>query len=252
VTTRRITLEGPINFRDLGGYETTDGRRVRWNRLYRSDSLHTVTPEDIPLLRDLGIRTAIDFRSSDEIGRLGIGPLGEVSVAHVHCPTFDRARNESDDDTVRLPFEATTAADFYEQMLAHGSGAYVAAMSSIVDADALPAVFYCLAGKDRTGCFAAVVLGLLGVDDETIVADYALTQEIVPLLTERRLQRDGAEAEATRWVGIPEDLKEARARTMEDLVEKVRARWGGWAGYASTVGVADDVIERLRDALLED
>jgi protein-tyrosine phosphatase len=251
VTARRITLEGPINFRDLGGYETTDGRRVRWNRLYRSDSLHTVTPEDIPLLRDLGIRTAIDFRSSDEIGRLGIGPLGEVSVAHVHCPTFDRVREESD-ETVRLPFEATTAADFYEQMLAHGAGAYVAALNSIVDADTLPAVFYCLAGKDRTGCFAALVLGLLGVDDETIVADYALTQEVVHLLTERRLQRDGAEAEATRWVGIPEDLKEARAHTMEALVAKVRTRWGGWERYAAAVGVTDDVIDRLRDALLED
>src|SRR5262249_54096880 len=188
----------------------------------------------------------------DEIGRLGIGPLGEVSAAHVHCPTFDRVREESDDDTVRLPFEATTAADFYEQMLARGSGAYVAALNSIVDPDALPAVFYCLAGKDRTGCFAAVVLGLLGVDDETIVADYALTQEVVPLLTERRLQRDGAEFEATRWVGIPEDLKEAKARTMEELVSKMRARWGDWEGYAAAVGIERDVVERLRRELLED
>ena len=62
---------------------------VRWDRLYRSDSLHTITAADAPMLRDLGVRTAIDFRSSDEIDRLGIGPLGEVSVRHVHCPTFD-------------------------------------------------------------------------------------------------------------------------------------------------------------------
>jgi protein-tyrosine phosphatase len=252
VTTRRITFEGPINFRDLGGYETTDGRRVRWNRLYRSDSLHTVTPEDIPLMRDLGIRTAIDFRSSEEIGRLGIGPLGEVSVAHVHCPTFDLSLPDSAGGERRLPFESETAAGFYEQMLARGSGSYVAALNTIVDADSLPAVFYCLAGKDRTGCFAAVVLGLLGVDDDTIVADYALTQEIVPLLTERRLQRDGIATEAERWVGIPEDLKEAKAHTMEALVAKMRARWGDWERYAGAVGITDDVIDRLRDALLED
>ncbi len=250
MTTRRITFEGPINFRDLGGYETTDGRRVRWGRLYRSDSLHTVTPADIPLLRDLGIRTAIDFRSGDEIGRLGIGPLGDVSVAHVHCPTFDLPPASPDGER-RLPFETDTAAGFYEQMLARGAGSYVAALDSIVSADALPAVFYCLAGKDRTGCFAAVVLGLLGVDDETIVADYTLTQEIVPTLTERRLQRDGLAVEAERWQNIPEDLKAAPARTMESLVEKVRARWGDWHGYAATVGIDAAVVEHLRDALLE-
>ena len=119
-----------------------------------------------------------------------------------------------------------TAAGFYEQMLARGAGSYVAALDSIVSSDALPAVFYRLAGKDRTGCFAAVVLGLLGVDDETIVADYTLTQDVVHHLTDRRLQRDGLAVEAERWTGIPEDLKEAPARTMEALIEKVHAALG--------------------------
>jgi hypothetical protein len=250
-TTRRITFEGPINFRDLGGYETADGRALRWGRLYRSDSLHTVTPTDIPLLRELGIRTAIDFRSGDEISRLGIGPLGEVSVAHVHCPTFDTATREAADAAAQLPFDMSSAASFYEQMMTRGSGAYVAALDSIVRADSLPAVFYCLAGKDRTGCFAALVLGLLGVDDDTIVADYALTQDVVPLLTERRLQRDGVAIEAERWKDIPEDLKGAHAHTMEELIARVHARWGGWQDYASAVGVPDDVVTRLRDELLE-
>jgi protein-tyrosine phosphatase len=250
-TTRRITFEGPINFRDLGGYETADGRSIRWGRLFRSDSLHTVTAADVPLLRELGIRTAIDFRSGDEISRLGIGPLGEVSVAHVHCPTFDTATGEAADAAAQLPFDMSSAAAFYEQMMSRGSGAYVAALDSIVRADSLPAVFYCLAGKDRTGCFAAVVLGLLGVPDDTIVTDYALTQEVVPLLTERRIQRDGAEVESTRWTNVPEDLKAAHAHTMEGLIERVHARWHDWDGYAAAVGVPDDVVARLRDALLE-
>ena len=76
-------------------------------------------------------------------------------------------------------------------------------------------------------------------------------QEIVPLLTERRRQRDGIAAEAERWEGIPEDLKEAKARTMEELIAKMHARWGDWERYAAAVGIADDVGERLRDSLLE-
>jgi protein-tyrosine phosphatase len=244
---RRVSFEGPINFRDLGGYPVDSGGRVRWGRLYRSDSLHTITPDDVPLLRDLGVHTAIDFRSNDEIDRLGIGPLGEMSVRHVHCPTFDGARTEEPP-----LFEGKTAAEFYALMMERGAGSYVAALESVTEPDALPAVFFCVAGKDRTGCFAALVLGLLGVSDDDIVADYALTQEIVPILTARRVERDGADVDAERWKYIPSDLREARAHVMEELVGIVRKQWGGWHGYADAVGIDSGLVEHLRAELIED
>jgi protein-tyrosine phosphatase len=246
MTLRRVAFEGPINFRDLGGYPVTSGGQVRWGRLYRSDSLHTITPDDVPLLRDLGVHTAIDFRSNDEIDRLGIGPLGEVSVRHVHCPTFDGARTEEP-----LMFEGKTAAEFYALMMERGAGAYVAALESVTEPGALPAVFFCVAGKDRTGCFAALVLGLLGVSDDDIVADYALTQEILPILSARRLERDGPDVDAERWKYIPSDLREARTHVMEELVGIVHRQWGSWDAYAETVGVTSEVLERLRDELVE-
>lgn len=245
MTLRRVAFEGPINFRDLGGYPVEGRGRVRWGRLYRSDSLHTITPADVPMLRELGVHTAIDFRSADEIDRLGIGPLGEVSVRHVHCPTFDGARTDE-----AAPFAGKTAAEFYALMMDRGAGAYVAALESLTEPNALPAVFFCVAGKDRTGCFAALVLGLVGVSNDDIVLDYALTQEIVPILTERRLERDGPEVDAERWKNIPSDLREARAHVMEELVELVSKRWGSWEGYADTVGVTSDVVARLRAELL--
>jgi protein-tyrosine phosphatase len=245
MTQRRVIFEGPVNFRDLGGYPARGDKTVRWGRLYRSDSLHTFTADDVPVLRDVGLRTAIDFRSSDEIDRLGIGPLGDVSVEHVHCPTFDGVQTEEP------PFVGKTAAEFYAHMMDRGSGAYVAALESIVRPDTLPTVFFCVAGKDRTGCFAALVLGLLGVPDDEIVADYALTQEIVPILTERRVGRDGSEIDAERWKNIPPDLREAHAHVMRELVERVKERWGSWDGYADAVGVAPGVVARLREELLE-
>jgi protein-tyrosine phosphatase len=245
MTERRIALAGPCNFRDLGGYPTADGHETQWGRLYRSDSMHTLTADDVPVLRDLGVRTAIDFRSDDEIDRMGIGPLGEVEIGHVHCPTFDGTRRtEADLLTGR------SAADFYALMMETGAPAYVAAATSLAADAALPAVFFCMAGKDRTGVFAAVVLGLLGVPDDVIVADYVLTHEILPVLTERRIARDGSDTEAVRWVNVPDDLKGAHAHVMEELVTRVRDRWGGWLGYASAVGIPDPAVASLRAHLL--
>ena len=244
---RRVALEGPVNWRDLGGYPAMDGTTTRWGRLFRSDSMHTLTAADIPVLRELGIRTAIDFRSAHELERLGIGPLGEAHVSHVHVPTFDYNGR-----LVEAPkIDLSSGIEFYTSMLETGGPAYAEAARSVASDDALPAVFYCLAGKDRTGVFAAIVLGLLGVADDVIVADYALTHEVVPQLTARRIERDGQDAEDTRWSGIPEELKGAHAYVMEGLIARVHENWGGWESYAAAVGIDPTTIDSLRTLLLD-
>jgi protein-tyrosine phosphatase len=246
MTERRVTLEGPVNWRDLGGYPAVDGATTRWGRLFRSDSVHTLTAADVAVLRELGIRTAIDFRSAQELEELGIGPLGDVHVSHLHVPTFDHQPGQ------RPPsIDLSSAVDFYTSMIEAGAHAYARAAEEIADAEKLPAVFYCVAGKDRTGVFAAVVLGLLGVPDDVIVADYAMTHEVVHLITERRVARDGGAMEQTRWAGIPEELKGAHAHVMAGLIHRVREKWGGWEQYATSVGFAPETVASLRTLLLD-
>ena len=97
-----------------------------------------------------------------------------------------------------------------------------------------------MAGKDRTGVFAALMLGLLGVSDDDIVTDYALTHEILDTLTERRIARDGEDTEAQRWGNIPQDLMGAHTHVMEELVAIVHQRYGTWSSYARGVGISDD------------
>jgi protein-tyrosine phosphatase len=248
VNTRRIDLTGPCNFRDLGGYSTVDGHTTRWGRLYRSDSMHTLTDTDLPMLRELGVRTAIDFRSTPEIEETGIGPLHDASIRHVHSPTFDGTRPS---ERISLPTGDWNAADFYLRMLSSGAAAYVLAATTLMEPDAMPAVFYCMAGKDRTGVFAALVLGLLGVPDDVIVADYVLTHERLDVITARRIERAGVAAEATRWANLPDDLQGAHAHTMEGLIERVHDRWGTWAACAAAIGIPDDTVAGLRAQLLE-
>ena len=249
MTTRRITLDGPCNFRDLGGYSTVDGAMTRWGRLYRSDSMHTLTDADVPVLKELGVSTAVDFRSAHEIDAHGIGPLHDAAIHYVHAPTFDATRRSEAPDLI--PEGDWTASDFYILMMANGAPAYADAANAIAGADALPAVFFCMAGKDRTGVFAAVVLGLLGVPDDVIVADYVLTHERLEIIAQRRVAFDGEDGEAVRWEGIPSELKGAHETTMRGLIELVHTRWGGWEGYAEFAGIPSSTVDELRAQLLD-
>ncbi len=247
---RRVALGGPVNFRDLGGYATADGGTVRWGKVFRSDSLHHLTPDDGPKLASIGIRQAIDFRADDELDRIGIGHLGQLDIRHVHLPTVDRALH-----TVRPPDwePPESAGAVYGVMLRAGAAAYAEALRTLATPDALPAVFFCMAGKDRTGVFGAVLLGLLGVGDDDIVADYALTHEVVDQIHARRDLADhpSDDEEGSVWRDLPADLLGAHAATMVQTLGIIRDQWGGFDGYASSIGVADDVIASLRDELVD-
>src|SRR5258708_12122392 len=63
---RHLNPAGASNFRDLGGYRASDGRKVRWRQIFRSNHLGHITEADIEILRGLGIRSAFDFRGTEE------------------------------------------------------------------------------------------------------------------------------------------------------------------------------------------
>jgi protein-tyrosine phosphatase len=252
VNDRRVALEGPLNFRDVGGYAAADGKHVRWGRVFRSDSLHHLTPADGPRLAEIGIKTALDFRAHDELDRIGIGHLGSLDIKHVHVPTVDKVLH-----VVRPPDwqPLETVGDIYLLMMESGAQAYAAALRTLVEQESLPAVYFCMAGKDRTGVFSAVLLGLLGVSDLDIVADYVLTHDVVEKIHERGRADYPAERVAERdeiWKNVPEELLGAHATSMEGLIAGMHSKYGSWLGYAEAIGIEEHVVGTLRERLLED
>lgn len=243
-------LAGPSNFRDLGGYVTADGRTVRWGRIFRSDALR-LTDDDVALLRDrIGLRAILDLRTGWEFGNLEGGGkanyverLTLVGAQRFHIPIIDETRLRRQVSEERPP-----GAKGYTKMLERGADALGQALGLIADADLHPLVFHCAAGKDRTGILAALLLGILGVDDETIIADYALSQANMARALERIRARPDADA---ILANRPPAAFQAPTDAAIGFVEAVHHNHGGWTRAAATIGFDQTAVTRLQDLLLE-
>ena len=205
---RLIALEGAVNFRDLGGYAAGGGLRTRWRTLFRADGLGELTEADLAVLRDLGIRTVIDLRSGSELER-GRFDVDAHPVAFHHFPFIDELPDAQEFDRrpgpARLAVPGDACGDAGGQILA-------ARWRCWPRPTRCPAVFHCTAGKDRTGVLSAIVLSLLGVDEPTVVADYALSGEAMQRLREK------LDARSTPTAG-------RRSRTSTRSSRPTRPRW---------------------------
>lgn len=250
---RRIDFEGSFNFRDLGGWLTDDGRTVRWQRLYRADSVHRMTDEDVRRAHeDLGVRTLIDLRSDLEIVHGGVGGLAERVVVRHHAPLSSRRDSAAIDATVAAAASSDRSPDAmvdqYVAILENSSDLVVAAVEALATDEALPGVFFCAAGKDRTGVLAAVVLGAIGVRDDDIVTDYVLTEESIDAIITRFASAEGAPA---MYRELPPSHFAPFAETMQRLIASVRSSYGSFAEYLLSRGLPPPSLGSLRASLVE-
>jgi protein-tyrosine phosphatase len=246
---RLVPLESAFNVRDLGGYPTVDGRVVRWRTLYRADALHRLTDDEVTLLGERGVRTALDLRSDAEVerGQLAAERLG---LTLHHLPVLGGTWAIGDLDLEGEPGEVLSS--LYVGMLDVGAPAIRAALEVLAGDDALPALFHCSAGKDRTGVLAAIVLTLLGVHREVVVADYALTSRSMERMLAAMRERRSASPDWTETLQEqPSAFVMAPAEAMERFLDRVADLHGDVDGYVASIGVDPEVLDRLRDRLLE-
>ncbi|WP_336217063.1 tyrosine-protein phosphatase [Nonomuraea sp. LPB2021202275-12-8] len=238
---RHIEFANVHNFRDVGGYATKDGRTVRWQRLYRADSLGWLTGQDLDTFRALRVKTVIDLRHPMEVEKAGRVPE-EHGLAYRNLPIEGRRWNLATYDGTQGV--ARFLADRYLEVTEDGVANLRTAVTTIAQADSAPVVVHCAAGKDRTGLLTAMILSLVGVPDDDIVADYALTG----LATERFIADwRRRHPEASMWAGFGL----APAETMRLFLDDLTSRHGSIEGYVTGVlGLDDAAIGELRDHLL--
>jgi hypothetical protein len=243
MTERNVPFAHLHNFRDLGGYRTVDGSTVRWRRLYRSDDLARLTPDEIDQFRQIGIRTVIDLRRPAELEEHGRIPEATgVSYRHVYLvhPRWDQDQFGNLQDRIEY------VAQRYIEIAETARDGLGEALRVISDSANTPLVFHCLAGKDRTGVLAALTLSLLGVDDADVAADYALSED----------------AAARSWAWFTTHARPDLAGTVRDYpicppasmtltLADLRERYGSIQEYAAAAGVGPHHIAAMRANLLE-
>ena len=239
------SLQGASNFRDLGGYLTTDGRHVRRGQVFRSDHLAGLTDADVARLQALGIRHSLDFRGVAEYTATPYAIAGVERVALTIEPTVI-ARMQAlvaqgivptTEETVDLMRET------YRDFVNHNADTYGRFMKHLLE-QPTPQVFHCTAGKDRTGFAAALVLSALGVDRATIEHDYLLTNQLYK--RDPRLEGKGpAHVMKVLWQVQPEFMQAA--------FDEVDTRHGGMTDYLhGAIGLSTQELAELRKLLLED
>ncbi|MEX1218466.1 MAG: tyrosine-protein phosphatase [Acidimicrobiales bacterium] len=243
---RQLNFTGSFNFRDLGGYETTSGRSVKWRTIFRADAVHRLPDNELDQLAEIGLKTIIDLRTTTEVdeGHLHDPDRG---MTHVHLDVLGEVWKPLDLDPNADAGDVLS--DLYVHMLGIGAPALSAAFHSLANAENLPAVFHCAAGKDRTGVLAAMVLSSLGVADHVIIADYAISGSNMTALIER-LKSERPEA-LTAMNNQPSAYLAAPPEAMTRLLVHVNAEYGSMSGYMRSIGINNDAVESMAHSLLD-
>ena len=243
---RHFAFEGCFNFRDIGGYLTKEGKKIKKGIYFRTGRQDRMSEKDLAELKNLKISTQIDLRKPEEILDQGKGPLENMGADYINIPIIP---DGGSDQLSRLVGDTGISGKRYLGYLEFGPESWLKIFEILANKDSLPLVLHCTAGKDRTGVTTAFLLSVLGVDRDLIEADYKLTN----LDTERQADfiensggfPEGVDREAMILAaGVPEDA-------MKVFLDGVESRWGSVLGYLEEIGITKNQMNAIRDNFLE-
>lgn len=249
---RVLPLRGDINFRDFGGYHSSDGCRIKQGVIYRSGTLSALSDADLAAISRLDLKRIIDLRSDWEIKREGFDRLYPGNENRYDFLPFDygdpylselQMATEAAWDIHRVDFE-----NLYVNMLEQNGKSLKIVFDRFADPSQYPLLIHCTQGKDRTGIVAALLLLLLGVPHEAVMEDYMLTGKLIDWQQKHREMMEYFEDSGDDWAPFFTCLPQA----MENLFVHVENHYAGAVvHFLNSIGVAHDQQKRIREFLLE-
>lgn len=254
---RRLPFAGTANFRDLGGYETADGRTVQWRRVFRSGHLADLTDDDLTLFESLNVRFVCDLRFDGERERRPsrfferVRP--EVMTTNLWPGSGDAFVKHVRDGTLSADFTSGFMEEIFRGFVNNLADQFAAAFARLLESKDGAVLMHCTAGKDRTGFAAAALLLALGVDRQTVVEDYMLSARYYSVdEAVKRARKDFADA------GAPMPVAEALTPfhdirpdyILASIDEMVRCYGSVDAFIEQGLGLGPEKRSRLRDLYL--
>jgi protein-tyrosine phosphatase len=254
---RLLPFTGAKNFRDLGGYQTLDGRTIRWNLLYRSDTLHKLTDTDLNHLSALMLDRIIDFRAAhekaqepdrlpenSEIRVIDI-PILDSSTQSWHDSREEFVKSLKNIDPVQYMIRTNV------ELATRFTPEFILFLQELLSANGRPVLFHCAAGKDRTGFAAAILLRTLGVPQEVVMQDYLLTNQY--FMSAHRWNLAFARLfKGKQFAAVVQGFMEANARYLSAAFEALEREHISFEGYVRNgLGLTEQDIERLKSLYLE-
>lgn len=236
LNSHKLPLEGAYNVRDVGGYETKDGRFLKPHTLIRADSLHRLTPADQQYLLDYGIHTIIDLRRSGEIEH-------DPNVfAHAAAVSYKNLPLHNGWQYILENHRPDSLAHLYCSILDNAQETVREVITAVSFADAYPVLIHCQVGKDRTGVVVALLLGLAGVPDETIIADYALSYDyLLPIVDgyREKIRSQGGD------ISLFDMLIQSPPETMAEMLAHLQNKYGGIRPYLQQIGLSPAQLDTI-------
>ncbi len=253
---RQLSLEGARNFRDLGGYEGHGGRRLKWGKLFRSSKLSNLTEPDSAYVKRLGLTLICDFRQvvEQELEPTWLGEEGTPLLASL--PVRPGSSHSFIENLHNGIIAVDDAASFMEEInrdFVINQMPQYAEMFRLLLLGDQQVLIHCASGKDRAGFGAALILDVLGVDEDAIVEDYLLTNRYLPIEEEiQKLSRqftDHTGAPVSEEVLRP--MIEVRPEYIRACFEEIRQRFESREHfYESALQLDRDKLQALKDRYL--
>jgi len=252
---RHIAFERGVNFRDFGGYDAADGRRVRWRKLFRCGQLSRLSDADLTTIEELGIDLVCDFRSAAERVREPSRLPERLGARVRELDILPGASFGAREEVVALLSGMRSGADLtaashviYRQIAIDFAASYRSMFAHLMAAKGAPVLIHCTGGKDRTGIGAALILHVLRVPEETIVADYMLTAENDRM----QVYIDTLIEHAAKHVALPASRAELRKQLMP--IFGVAPDWlhAGFAAMRDHAGSLDAYLAKVLNVTAAD
>lgn len=226
---RKVNLQGAFNFRDLGGYQTTDGKTVKWGKLFRGEELGHLTASDLKYVQNMGLKSIVDYRTDAEVNALADPVIPGAQYIRTDEGNAGSAADLNSMIASGLMKDEASAvammAGFNKQMV-DAPKFYIQLMELLNDPNNIGLVQHCTAGKDRTGLGSAIILLTLGVDEKTVMEDYlasnvyrAEANKKAVEAVKQQISDENVVAAITALMGVQKEFLQA-------AIDEMKAKYG--------------------------